>query len=318
MRKLRSTAFVLLLVTFTAATAHTAGAATDGSGWASRRRPTTTTTTRRWPTTTVKPTTTTARGTTTANPPASGIKALRPGTSWNWQIDGSVDINVLDSAKGAQKMLDIDMENATASQISAIKAKGIVAICYIETGALESYRPDAGSFPAAVLGKGMPGYASERYLDIRSQAVKDLVVKRLDRAKAKGCDGIEPDIDDSYFEGSGTTGFPLTYADQVNFNKYVAAAAHARGMSIGLKNGADAKFVTDMQPYTDWALNEQCNQYSECGAYSAFIKAGKAVFQVEYSLSTTQFCAADNAANFDGLKKDESLGATPRTACRNG
>jgi hypothetical protein len=229
-----------------------------------------------------------------------------------------VDINILDNATGAQKMLDVDMETTSASTISAIKAKGIVAICYLETGALESYRSDAGAFPSSVLGKGMPGYPSERYLDIRSQTVKDLIVKRLDVAKSKGCDGIEPDIDDSYFEGSNVTGFPLTYADQVNYDKYIAAAAHARGLSIGLKNGADAQFVNDMQPYTDWALNEQCNEYSECSPYSAFIKAGKAVFQVEYSLSTASFCPADNAANFDGLKKDESLGATPRTACRNG
>jgi hypothetical protein len=324
MRKLRSAAFVLLLVTFTATSAHAAGAAAQDNGRAGRWWPRpTTTTTRPTTTTTTRPPTTTSTTrapstTTTTKPPTSGIKALRPGTSWNWQIDGSVDLNILDSARGAQKMLDVDMENTSASTISAIKAKGIVAICYIETGSWESYRSDAGNYPASVLGKTMGGYPDERYVDIRSQAVKDLVVKRLDVAKSKGCDGIEPDIDDSYFEGNNATGFPITYADQVNFNKYIAAAAHARGMSIGLKNGADAQFVNDMQPYTDWALNEQCNQYDECAPYSAFVKAGKAVFQVEYSLSTTQFCPADNAANFDGLKKTESLGATPRTACRNG
>jgi hypothetical protein len=35
-------------------------------------------------------------------------------------------------------------------------------------------------------------------------------------------------------------------------------------------------------PYFDFALNEQCFQYNDCAPLLPFIKAGKAVFQVEY------------------------------------
>ena len=38
----------------------------------------------------------------------------------------------------------------------------------------------------------------------------------------------------------------------------------------------------------DWALNEQCYEYQECGTYTAagsFLPAGKAVFDVEYNVS---------------------------------
>ena len=56
---------------------------------------------------------------------------------------------------------------------------------------------------------------------------------RFDLCKAKGFDGIEPDNIDGY---TNNTGFPLTYQDQLNYNTWLANEAHARGLSIGLKN----------------------------------------------------------------------------------
>lgn len=258
----------------------------------------------------------------TAIPSASAdtIKPLTPGTSWQWQIDGnSINTTILDNVSNPKKMFDIDMEQTPASTITTLHNKGITVVCYMETGSWEKYRSDQSSFPASVKGKTMNGYPDERYVDIRQISVlRPIMDARLDRAKAKGCDGIEPDIDDSWQEN---TGFPLTEAIQIAYNKQMIADAHVRGMSMGQKNGPVAKFTADeLAAGADWALNEQCNQYSECGTdggnYSAYIKAGKAVFQVEYSLNTTKFCPKDNAANFDGLKKNVSLGATPRTACR--
>ena len=263
------------------------------------------------PTTTTQPTSTTVGSTTTV---PSGALRLLPGQTWNWQISSTptaADIAIVGTS--GPRMIDVDMENSSAATIAAIKAQGIVAICYIETGSWENYRSDAAAYPAAVLGSTMGGYPDERYVDIRQISVlRPIIDARLDRAKAKGCDGIEPDIDDSYFE---STGFPLTMADQVAFNRQIAADAHSHGMLILLKNGADPAFVPAMEPYVDAALNEQCNQYAECAPYAIFIQHSKAVFQVEYSVAATTFCPKDNAAGFDGLKKSTSLSALPRTAC---
>jgi hypothetical protein len=196
-------------------------------------------------------------------------------------------------------------------------------VCYVETGSWENYRPDASSYPASVLGNTLAGYPAERLVDIRQVSVlAPILAKRLDLAKSKGCNGIEPDLDDTY--NGYNTGFPLTMQDQLTFNKTVADLAHARGMSIGLKNGASGgTFENAMVKFTDWALNEECNQFGECGGYKVYIAANKAVFQVEYSASgstVASFCPADNAANFDGLLKlsSDTLAATPRTACRLG
>lgn len=247
---------------------------------------------------------------------------LRPGTSWQWQIDGGViDTTVLDGVSNPQKMYDIDMEATGADVIARLRAKGIYVVCYLETGGWESYRADAAQFPDVVLGNGVGGYPSERYLDIRRQdLLLPLIAARLDRAAAKGCNGIEPDLDDTY---SVTTGFPLTMTDQLSYNRAVAQLAHERGLSIGLKNGAsaDGSFERAMESFTDWALNESCNRYAECAGYAVYIQHGKPVFQVEYvdeGMSVARFCPADNAAGFDGLLKQSSasLGARPRTACR--
>lgn len=258
-------------------------------------------------------------------PQAQSHRPLTPGTTWQWNINGPIDETVLDASHNPKKMIDVDMEDAPKETIQRLKNKGITVVCYMEVGAWEDYRSDAKDFPAQLLGNPLdPPYENERYLDIRDTQTLQLITKRFDRAAEKGCQGVEPDIDDAYFEDfegnysapSQVTGFPITYAQQVAFNTELARAAHQRGMSFGLKNGADKRFVKDLLPHIDWVLNEQCNESQNCDAYASVISAGKAVFQVEYNLEPAEFCRADNAAHFDGLKKDTDLTALPRYSCR--
>ena len=267
------------------------------------------------------PATTVAPSVRPTTPPTAPGR-LRPGTSWQWQIDGgTIDETVLDAVANPRKMYDIDMEATPSAVVRRLRAKGITVICYLETGGWESYRSDAAAFPPEVLGGPVGGYPQERYLDIRrTDVLLPLIAARLDRAAAKGCNGVEPDLDDTY---TSNTGFPLTVDDQLAYDRAVAELAHARGLSIGLKNGAsgDGSFEAAMAPSTDWALNESCNRFRECGGYGVFIAAGKPVFQVEYldeGSSVASFCPADNARNFDGILKQSSgsLAALPRTACR--
>jgi hypothetical protein len=257
--------------------------------------------------------------------PAGPVGALTPGTSWQWQIDGgTINETVLDGVTNPKKMYDIDLFATPATTIQHLHAKGIYVVCYVETGSWENYRPDASAYPASVLGNTLNGFPNEKLVDIRQVGIlTPIIAARFDLAKSKGCDGIEPDLDDTY--NGYTTGFgTLTMQDQLTFNKAVADLAHARGLSIGLKNGASGGvFEQAMVQFTDWALNEECNSFGECGGYNVYIAANKAVFQVEYigSGSTiASFCPADNAANFDGILKQssETLAALPRTACRNG
>jgi len=206
-------------------------------------------------------------------------------------------------------MYDIDLFDNPASTIASLHAKGRVVICYFSTQ-YENWRPDAGDFPASVLGSNLDDWVGEKYVDIRSPIVRDIMTARLDLAVSKGCDGVEPDNVDSY---SNSNGFNLKAADQIDFNTFIATEAHSRGLSVGLKNDIDQ--ASALQSNFDWALNEQCNEFDECDSLDVFAKAGKAVFGVEYSGSASSICPKMVAEKFSWLMKDLDLDASVTQCC---
>ncbi|WP_431900158.1 endo alpha-1,4 polygalactosaminidase [Nonomuraea sp. bgisy101] len=237
-------------------------------------------------------------------------------TSWQWQLSsvpGEPFLNVT--------MYDIDGFNATAATVRRLHETkaGRKVVCYVSAGSYEDWRPDAAQFPASVLGADLDEWPGERWLDIRQYGgpLGQIMRARMDMCKSKGFDAIEFDNVDGY---TNETGFPLTAAHQIAYNAWLANEAHARGLSVGLKN--DIAQIPQLLPYFDWALNEQCWQYSECTTgqngdygYDQFVSAGKAVFTVEYELGTSKFCAKSNAQNFNSLRKNYELDAY-RVACR--
>jgi hypothetical protein len=225
-------------------------------------------------------------------------------TPWQWQLTGSIDQTV------DVPMYDVDLFDTSAAVVAALHAQGRKVVCYISAGTWENWRPDASAFPAAVLGSKVSGWAGEQWLDIRrTDLLGPIIGARMDLCRQKGFDGIEPDNVDGYTNNSG---FPLTAQDQLNYNMWLASAAHARGLSVGLKNDLDQ--AQQLVSSFDWALDEQCFEYNECNLLAPFTKAGKAVFEVEYSLSTTAFCPQALALSFNSMKKNLDLDAT-RTAC---
>jgi hypothetical protein len=222
---------------------------------------------------------------------------------WQWQLTGTIDQTV------DVPMYDVDLFDVPASVVTSLHAKGRHVVCYMSAGTFEDWRPDAADFPAAVKGSSN-GWPGEKWLDIRRlDILAPIMAARMDLCKSKGFDAIEPDNVDGYANKSG---FPLTAADQIAYNTWFATAAHSRGLSVGLKNDLDQ--VADLVGAFDWALNEQCFQYNECSALAPFTKAGKAVFEVEYSLTTDKFCSKALALQFNSMKKGLDLDA-PRTAC---
>ncbi len=230
----------------------------------------------------------------------------RPGTSWQIQLSGRVDTSIV------ADVYDVDLFDTPATTIAALHAKGRKVICYFSAGSFEDWRPDAARFPRTALGNALDGWPGERWLDIRSTAVRDVMRARIDLAVQKGCDGVDPDNVDGYTNG---TGFRLTATDQLAFNRFLASTAHARNLAVGLKNDVDqvAQLVGDF----DWQLNEECFKYNECETLLPFIQAGKPVFGIEYGGTTLaqRVCPRANALGFDTLVKNLELGAA-RIPCR--
>ncbi len=230
-------------------------------------------------------------------------------TSWQIQYSGTPIDQSVDAA-----MYDIDLFDSEASLVAALHAQGRKVICYMSAGSWEDWRPDQGAFPPAVLGKDYVGWPGEKWLDIRRiDLLGPIMQARLDQCKSKGFDGVDPDNLDGY---NNDTGFPLTYADQVAYNTWLANEAHARGLAIGLKN--DPEQIADLLPFFDWALTESCFDQGWCDQLTPFIAAGKPVFDIEYTdsgITTGQFCAQANAMNINAILKHRELDGW-REACR--
>jgi hypothetical protein len=147
--------------------------------------------------------------------------------------------------------------------------------------------------------------------------VRDIMKKRFDMALSKGCDGVEPDNVDGY---SNDTGFDLDAEDQLDYNIFLSREAHARGLSIGLKN--DLEQIAELEPYFDFALNEQCHRYAECDMLTPFIEADKAVLNAEYARryvddenARHKLCRDSNRRGFSTLVLPVMLDDSFRYSC---
>jgi hypothetical protein len=227
----------------------------------------------------------------------------RPGLTWQWQLSGPVDLGV------PADVYDLDYQTTTAEQVAALHKAGRRMICYVNAGAQESSRPDAGAFADAVLGKPLDGWPDERWLDVRRwDLIEPLLSARVRECRDKGFDAVEPDNLDAYVADSG---FPISAADQLTFNRRVAELVHRHGLAVGLKN--DVEQVGELVSHFDFAVNEQCAQYRECESLVPFIQAGKAVFHAEYDLPADQFCPVTRTLGLSSVRKRLTLDAWRET-----
>lgn len=222
----------------------------------------------------------------------------KPGAAWQIQYTGAFK-----QIRGVT-VYNLDLFETSSGRIARLQAKGYRVICYFSAGSFEEWRPDAGRFPESMIGAPYEGWDGEWWLDIRRTTIKRIMATRLDLARDKGCDAVDPDNVNGY---ENETGFPLTYADQLSFNKYLAREAHRRGLAIGLKN--DLSQIPDLVRSFDFAVNESCFDYDECDVYAPFVAAGKPVYQIQYPPSDpSDYCDAAAEMGFDTLFKEWELG----------
>jgi hypothetical protein len=233
-------------------------------------------------------------------PPAERWRP-EPGLAWQWQLSGRLDPTV------DVPVYDIDGFEHPTSAVADLHRRGRKVICYLSTGAWEDFRPDAETFPTSVLGRGN-GWPGERWLDIRrTDVLEPLMAARIDMCRAKGFDAVEPDNMDGY---ANRTGFPVTAADQLRYNRLIARLAHDRGLAVGLKNDLDQ--IPELVGDFDFAVNEQCAEHDECDQLTPFIRAGKAVFHAEYELKTEEFCPLARRLKLGSMLKKYELGVWRR------
>jgi hypothetical protein len=213
-----------------------------------------------------------------------------------WQLQGALKTSVPAS------VYDVDGFETSAAEVTALHAADRHVVCYIDVGTAEDFRPDYSEFPKSVLGRSN-GWPGERWLDIRQLSIiEPIMTARFQMCREKGFDAVEPDNMEGAFN---KTGFPITPAQQLTYDLWVADEVHSLGMAVLQKN--DAEQSAEQEPYFDGVLTEQCNEYSECSDFEPYLLAGKPVINAEYKLKTARFCAADEAAGIIGARFNLAL-----------
>jgi hypothetical protein len=209
--------------------------------------------------------------------------------TWYWQLQGRVRIEHVAAS-------DIDGFDNGNAEVARLHALGQHVICYVDVGSWERWRPDAGRFPRAVLGKSN-GWPGEKWLDVRRLAVLAPILRaRFAMCARKGFDAVEPDNMDGF---ENPTGFAITPQQQLTYDRWVARSVHKLGMAVFEKN--DPEQAAKLEPSFDGVLDEQCNQYHECGSFRPYLRAGKPVLNAEYKRSLYPgFCAGDARLRISG------------------
>lgn len=238
--------------------------------------------------------------------PATPPRAWPPGgtLTWQWQLSGDPDPNV------DADVFEFDGFAAPAETVRRLHDRGRRMICHLSAGAYEESRPDAGRFPAEVIGAErvpadpvLPG-AGKRWIDIRRwDVLQPILADRFWMCLGKGFDAVAPADVDGYAYDSG---FPLHFDDQILFNRRVAALARSMGLSPGLRN--DPAQAAALEPDFDFAVTEECVRLRQCDRLASFVAAGKPVFHVEFEKPTGDFCEEVLGYGFSSIRKDRRLG----------
>ncbi|MGW4497313.1 endo alpha-1,4 polygalactosaminidase [Micromonospora sp. NPDC004336] len=217
---------------------------------------------------------------------------------WQWQLSGALDPTV-----DADVFL-LDPVATTAAETAELRSRDRRLVCLVHVGSVAPTDPDASRFPTAVRGAPAPRPQS-RWLDVRQwDALRPVLADRFRLCRGKGFGAVALADADGYARRSG---FPLGFDDQLLFNRRLAELARSLDLSPGLVDAVPQ--VAALAPDFDFAVNEECVRLGLCAKLLPFVEAGKPVFHVEYTGSTTDFCVTTVGYGFSSIRKERRLDA---------
>ena len=137
----------------------------------------------------------------TSQPTANSTWKPAVNSTWQIVLSNPIDTSNPDCLTPDVDIWDIDLFTNPESTISTLKSMGKRVICYWSAGSYESYRPDSGEFDQEDLGLELDGWPGERWLNLSSPNVRDIMKARMELSHEKGCDGVDPDNVDGFVSG---------------------------------------------------------------------------------------------------------------------
>jgi hypothetical protein len=228
-------------------------------------------------------------------------------STWYMQLDGNL-LNI------DADIYIVDLFKSTSEDIENIKPK--VVICYFSAGVVYDSDYDRNNFLDEILGYS---YNGGYWVNIKAPLVRKLMIKRLDYAKGKGCDGVVVDNVDEYYYDNG---FNITYIDQFNYNRILSIEAKKRSLLIGYVN--DLNQIADIAIYNDFHVSINCYINKNCNKLDPFILMNKPVLDIEFNDRYKKNDAFKKLCEFSKKKKifilvlSKKLNGRIVKVCRNG
>ena len=209
--------------------------------------------------------------------------------------------------------LVLELFTTDAERVDRLRERGTVAVCRIAAGLWEGWRPDTASVPPALLGRSPGSSRAEKLVDVRGAALRRIMEQRLNLCRDRGFGGVLFTDVDGYAQASG---FALTPQDQLAFNRWLAEAAHARGLAVGIWN--DLAQAHELAPAFDFLVADGCAAAGDCSGVRPYLAAGKAVLLVAYAHLPQRmdaYCAAAAPIGVSLILKTQSLNGKLHRRC---
>lgn len=238
-----------------------------------------------------------------APPPSATIRPVQSNMVLHYQITGTLD------TQSESDLFVSDLFDTSTRQVSQLQATNTLAMAYVSVGSLENWRPDVSKFPRSAVGMPLASYPNENWLDPRRPEVRASMEARFDLARERGFEGVFASTLGAYRTSSG---FDLTRDDEIMYARFLAEAAHARELSIGLSG--DFELSAELVRYFDWAIAEGCVARNTCQQLAPLVAAGLAVWSLETEGDQAAVCSAAAAQGISVAFKRRGDGAY-RSTC---
>ena len=278
------------------------------------------------------------------SPAATGFDVSMPRAMYTIDLWDAVPAQtMLDYGDGSPVTVPAGTHSGAIAQLRALAASPMV-VCHVGTGAIRLDDPDATKFPGyqsnppnnptppadgSVIGWSPTDTdPMERFIDLHEASraiVAPLIGKRLELAKAIGCDAIASRYSDqrAYQANPGLGFADLSTSEYASWSREIAGRAHALTLSIGLR-AATAEGISNTAPIYDWLMLDRCAEHDTCDPAKEYLNRRKAVFAIEYDLteeemkpnSVTASCSDLTRAGItDGIIKSAALDSTYHMRC---
>lgn len=207
--------------------------------------------------------------------------------------------------------------------VNAIHAAGKKAICYVDIGSIENYRPDYQDFvnfnnscSGCLIGNKAFG-ANEKWLNLNNdKGQRDWLIgemtKRVAKCQQAGFDGVY--FDEGWIWQVKNSGWTVDGNTQLLYNTAMLNVAHSYNLATAINY--DLPQIPTLVPYEDFHIDEQCFQYNECSTLLPVVQASKAVFQIEYKSNQSTVCPKEPGTyNWNTKFKNTSLYDYPWQTC---